>query len=74
MGIVEDLADELAIDALKVLKASGDDKVIAEVAEILGASSQTAQEAFLTATRVRRAEERARQFLNEKLSALKTGG
>ncbi|MCK4712081.1 MAG: hypothetical protein KAT26_04295 [Marinosulfonomonas sp.] len=67
MGIVEDLADELAKDALKATDDTGDDTVIAQVAEILGADSVTTQEAFLTAIRVRKADRRARAFLVEKL-------
>ena len=66
MSIVEDLADALAIDALDAAEAQNDEKIIAEVSEILGASSQTAQEAFLTAIRVRRAARRAREFLNSR--------
>jgi len=67
MGIVEDLADALAIDALKAEEETGDDKVVDMVAEILGADSITTQEAFMTAIRVRKADRRARIFLDEKL-------
>ncbi len=65
MGIVEDLADGLARDALDAAEANQDEKIIAQVSEILGASSQTAQEAYLTAVRVRRAERRAREYLRQ---------
>jgi hypothetical protein len=60
MGLLDDMADELAQLALEDEARSGDDQIVRKVAEILGASSQTLQEAFNTAIRVRRAEARAR--------------
>ncbi|MCF2870535.1 hypothetical protein L0664_05600 [Octadecabacter sp. G9-8] len=63
MALTEDMADEIALLALEDEKRSGDETIIAQVAEILGASSQTLQEAFLTSVRVRRAEKRARDML-----------
>ncbi|SMY07602.1 hypothetical protein [Flavimaricola marinus] len=69
MGITEDLADALAQDTIKAMAELGDDKLIAQVAEIIGASSQTTQEAFLTAVRVRLSERRAREFLAQKRAA-----
>ena len=56
-------ANELADLALAEQAASGDEKIVPAIAEVLGASSQTLQEAFLTAVRVRRAETRARELL-----------
>tara|TARA_R110002051_G_C8658919_1_gene488727 strand:+ start:308 stop:529 length:222 start_codon:yes stop_codon:yes gene_type:complete len=56
-------ANELADLALAEQAASGDEKIVLAIAEVLGASSQTLQEAFLTAVRVRRAETRARELL-----------
>lgn len=69
MSITEDLADALAQDTIKAMIELGDDKLIAQVAELIGASSQTTQEAFLTAVRVRLAERRAREFLAQKRAA-----
>ena len=63
MALTEDMADEIAQLALADEKRSGDETIIAQVAEIIGASSQTLQEAFLTSDRVRRAERRARELL-----------
>ena len=57
MALTEDMADEIAQLALADEKRSGDETIIAQVAEIIGASSQTLQEAFLTSDRVRRARE-----------------
>lgn len=65
MGIVEDVADELALESLKIINATGDDAFVQKVADTIGGSSQTMEEAYLTAVRVRRAEERARKLLNQ---------
>ncbi|WP_300030145.1 hypothetical protein [uncultured Roseobacter sp.] len=65
MGIVEDVADELAVESLKIINATGDDAFVARVAETIGGSSQTMEEAYLTAVRVRRAEQRARELLGK---------
>lgn len=63
MGIVEDVADELALESLKIIDATGDDAFVQRVADTIGGSSQTMEEAYLTAVRVRRAEQRARELL-----------
>jgi hypothetical protein len=60
---VETVAGELADLTLADAASSGDDNIVEAISEILGASSQTLQEAFLTAVRVRRAEARARELL-----------
>lgn len=56
-------ANELADLALAEQAASGDEKIVTTIGEVLGASSQSLQEAYLTAVRVRRAEARARELL-----------
>jgi len=68
----ETTANELADKALAEAIASGDDKIVDQIGEILGASSQTLQESYLTAIRVRRAEKRAREILAQ--SAAKRAG
>ncbi len=65
MQIIETLADELAKDVLAAIEKTGNDKMADQISEVIGASSQTMQEAFLTAVRVRRAEARARALLAE---------
>lgn len=65
MGIVEDVADELALETLKIINATGDDACVKQIADTIGGSSQTMEEAYLTAVRVRRAEQRARELLGE---------
>jgi len=63
MGIVEDVADELAVESLKIILETGDDAFVKEIADTIGGSSQTMEEAYMTAVRVRRAEHRAREVL-----------
>jgi len=67
---LEKVAGELAELAMADEVRSGDEKIVAEIAEIVGSSSQTLQEAFLTAVRVRRAEARARALLAERAGDL----
>ncbi|MRU17056.1 hypothetical protein FDP25_16565 [Roseovarius sp. A21] len=71
MGVTEDLADELALDVIKYVDATGDDKIVSEIVKLLGATSQTAEEAFLTSMRVRRANISARKLLLERAKAFK---
>ena len=66
MALTEDMADEIAQLALADELRTGDEGIIQKVADILGSSSQTLQEAFLTSIRVRRAEKRARDMLAER--------
>lgn len=63
MGLVEDIADDLAVESLRIINATGDDAFVRRVADAIGGSSQTMEEAYLTAVRVRRAEQRARDVL-----------
>ena len=60
------VAGELAELALADERRTGDINIVNEIGEIVGASSQTLQEAFLTAVRVRRAAKRARDMLTER--------
>lgn len=69
MGTTEDLADELALSVIKYVDASGDDGVISDIVKILGATSQSAEEAFLTSMRVRRANQKARELLVQRVKA-----
>ena len=65
MGITEDVADNLAVETLDQIAGGGDPELVEKIGEILGASSQTLKEAFLTSCRVRRAEARARITLSQ---------
>ena len=71
MRIAEDLADQLAQDVLKAEEITGDDRLVDDLANMMGATSQTAEESFLTAIRVRRANIKARKMLAERVRAYK---
>lgn len=71
MRVAEDLADQLAQDALKAEEITGDERIVDDLADMMGATSQTAEEAFLTAVRVRRANAKARKMLAERVRAFK---
>ena len=66
MALTDDIADEIALLALADEQRTGDDTIVQQLAEILGSSSQTLQEAYLTSIRVRRAERRARELLESR--------
>ncbi|EAU45971.1 hypothetical protein [Salipiger bermudensis] len=70
MSLTQELADKLAEDTFKVMKATGDERFYMEVAKVIGASSTTLEEAFLTSVRVRLAEQRARRFITDRLSEI----
>lgn len=69
MGVTEDLADDLARDTIEAAELMGDETLVAEVAKVISTSSTTAEEAFLTAVRVRMAAKRGRRFLDDRLRA-----
>ena len=71
MSHVEEVARKLALDALAQAEATGDTKIVDQVGELLGASSQSLQEAYLQVVRVSRAEARARALMAEALPAAK---
>ncbi len=64
MDFLEQVADGLAQDVLKVVEATGDEDVITRIKKELGTSSTTLEEAYMTAIRVRRAENRGRALLS----------
>jgi len=68
MGTVETLAAKLADDTMAAMKEVGDERLYIEVGDVLGASSQTLEEAYLTEVRVRLAAVGAQRFLARRLS------
>lgn len=70
MRVVEELADNLAKDAIELANELGNDDIIYETAKVLVATSSTMEEAYMTSMRVRLAERRARRFLEEKTQAV----
>ncbi|MGB7271400.1 MAG: hypothetical protein WBC90_17985 [Albidovulum sp.] len=73
MGVVEDLADDLARQTLDAQDEIGDDRFYTEVARIVGASSPTLQEAFLTSMRIRMALARGKTFVETAVKAKREG-
>ncbi len=68
MSVVDELADALAKDAIEAADRLGDEALINDMARILGDTSSTSQEAFLTSVRVRQATSRARRFLEDRIA------
>ena len=60
------LAAKLAEDTLALQAVTGEDRLFIEMGEIIGAASQTLEEAFLTECRIRLAEVGGRKFLERK--------
>jgi len=65
MSFIDDMGMKLADEALAEAKAAGDEKLVDRIATMLGASSQSLEEAFLTGIRVRRAETRAKEMIED---------
>ncbi|UYV39145.1 hypothetical protein N4R57_09145 [Rhodobacteraceae bacterium D3-12] len=70
MSTLEKIASELADTTITIMDKSGEDRLHYEVAKVLGASSQTLEEAYLTEVRVRLAGKAAKQFLKDKITEL----
>ena len=68
MGVVEDLADDLAVKVIEASKATNNPRLIDDVAEEILKTSSTTQEAFLSAVRVRLSVERAEKYLASRLA------
>jgi hypothetical protein len=73
MGVADDLADALARDTIAAMEETGEDRLFERVGRVLGETSPTMQETFLTSIRVRMAERRARRFLDATLKARREG-
>lgn len=63
---VTDMANQLADECIAVKMETGEERLVNEVAQVIGASSQTLEEAFLTAVRTRMALKTAQDFLVQK--------
>ncbi|WP_341861491.1 hypothetical protein [Gymnodinialimonas sp. 57CJ19] len=69
MGLANDLAEKLAIDACAAAIALDDETLPETIAQVVGASSPTTEELYRTAVRVIQAEARARKVLEAKIKA-----
>lgn len=73
MGVIEDMGDQLARDVIAAMEETGDERLHEKISKVLLDASPTMQEAFLTAYRVRVAEQRGRKFLDAVLKAKREG-
>ena len=64
---VVEMANQLAEECIAVQNETGEDRLFMEVGNVLSASSQTMEEAFLTAIRTRMAAGQGRTFLEQTL-------
>jgi hypothetical protein len=71
---IQDLADGLARDTLESQTELMDDYFFEKVAKVVGASSPTLQDAFMTSIRIRLSERRGREFLEKALATKRSGG
>ena len=69
MALLEDLADELSAAVAEAQKTVNDDTLVDQVAKVVGDTSSTLQEAFLTSMRIRTAARRG----HETIEAIKAG-
>lgn len=74
MGVIEDLGDELARETLKVMAETGNDRFFMDVGRVVGASSPTLQEAFMTSIKIRMAHARGMKFVVDTVKARRDGG
>ena len=68
MSTLQNIASDLADKTVAIMDKTGEDRLHYEVAKVLGASSQTLEEAYLTEVRVRIAGRAATQFLKDKVA------
>lgn len=69
MSLQEDVADKLAREVLALVEKTGDEDIVEDIKKVIGTSSTTLEEAYMTAVRVRRAEARALALLDQKRRA-----
>lgn len=64
-GSTDKIAAKLADETLEVMTQTGNDRFYVEVAQLIGAASQTLEEAYLTEIRVRLAARKALSFIRK---------
>lgn len=74
MAVLDDLGDDLARQCMEAMAEMGDDRFHNDVAKVLGTSSPSLQEAFLTSMRLRLAAARGAKFIEATLKARREGG
>lgn len=73
MGVLEDLADKLAEETMELSAELGDDEIFEEISKIIGATSTTLQETYLTSIRLRTAAARGHEALANIAAQRKAG-
>ena len=73
MSVLDDMGDKLAVDVIAAMEELADERFFDKVSKVILDASPTMQEAFLTAYRVRRAEQRGRAFIEAALKAKREG-
>lgn len=73
MALVDELGDKLAADVMRAMLELNNDRLYIDVGKVLGTSSLSLQETFLTSIRLRLAEQRGRVFFEEAVRAVKAG-
>lgn len=68
MNVVEELADALAKDTIEASERMDNPQLIMDVAKAVGARSTTAEEAYLTAVRIRIAAATGRKYLEQRIA------
>ena len=69
MSTLETLASKLADDTIAAMDETGEDRMFVEIGNLLAASSQSLEEAYLTEVRVRLAARGAQAFIDRKRAA-----
>lgn len=65
MSVLDEVSDGLAKRAVEIMTRLGNEDIEKRIADEIGASSPTLQEAFLTAMRLRKAEVRGHKLLDK---------
>jgi len=73
MGVLQDLAEQLAKDVVDAMDETGDERLHEKVGRVLLDASPTTQEAYMTAVRVILAERKGRKYLDQVLKAKRDG-
>ena len=71
---IEKIAIQLADETLKRTDETGNERLYYDVAKVVGSSSQTLEEAFLTEMRIRLAAKKGFDFLTAQKPAQNNGG
>lgn len=69
MSTLDNLASKLAEDTMEAMQLTGDDRLYVQIGDLLAASSQSLEEAYLTEVRIRLAERSARKFLDARIAS-----